>query len=311
MISIVAPVYNVEKYLKKFIESILEQTYKDFELLLISDCPTDNSLSICENYELKDNRIRVIKQGKNGGVAKARNRGLLEAKGDYIMLADSDDYLPKDALTTLINLLEETKADMAMGGFFLDIDGEIKRKKFRDFKKIYNHEKAIKCHLNFHTLYGYPWGKLFKRYVLKNVKDPEDMSSGDDGVFSFLALANANTIAFTDYPVYYYRIRRDSISGHGGDFRQKDLDIFKQIEYIKNRVIKQKEFASDLKVFTFGLIYENLIKLNNSSKEVKELFVDEYKKMKKICDENCNMTILKSSNPKMRVKALKYKIKGV
>ena len=110
MITIVAPVYNVEKYLKKFIESVLNQTYKNFELLLITDCPTDDSLSVCESYALKDNRIRVIKQERNGGVAKARNRGLSETKGDYIMLADSDDYLPQDALEILLSLLNKHPA---------------------------------------------------------------------------------------------------------------------------------------------------------------------------------------------------------
>ena len=311
MITIVAPVYNVEKYLKKFIESVLNQTYKDFELLLITDCPTDNSLSICKSYALQDNRIKVIKQEKNGGVAKARNRGLSEAKGDYIMLADSDDYLPEDALDTLINLLYKTKADMAMGGFFLDIEGEIKRKHFKAFKKLYNHIDAVKCHLNFHTLYGYPWGKLFKKEILENVKDPEDMTSGDDGVFSFYALMNAKSVAFTDHPVYNYRIRRDSLSGHGGDFRKRDLDVFKQLDYVKKRINTEREFENDFKVFMFGLMYEALIKYNNSSKEAKELFLEEYKKIRKICNENCNATILKSSNPKMKIKALKYKFKGV
>lgn len=308
MITIVAPVYNVEKYLKKFIESVLNQTYKNFELLLITDCPTDDSLSICESYALKDNRIRVIKQEKNGGVAKARNRGLSEVKGDYIMLADSDDYLPNDALEILLSLLNKTNSDMVMGGFYLDIEGEIRKKKFRAFKRLYNHIDAVKCHLNFHTLYGYPWGKLFKKEILNDVKDPEDMASGDDGVFSFYALMNAKSVAFTNHPVYYYRIRRDSISGHGEDFRKKDLDVFKQLDYVKRRLKTEKYFENDFKVFTFGLLYEALKKYNISSTDTKNLFLDEYIKMKKVCNENCNTTIWKSSNPKMRIKALKYKL---
>lgn len=309
MITIVAPVYNVEKYLKKFIESIVNQTYEDFELLLVTDCPTDNSLSICEDYQSKDKRIKIIRQERNGGVAKARNKGLKEAKGDYIMLADSDDYLPNDALKTLKDLIDNNNADMAMGGFYLDIEGEIKRKKFKAFRKIYNHKEAAKCHLNFHTLYGYPWGKLFKREVLENVVDPEDMSSGDDGVFSFYALMNATSVAFTDHPVYYYRIRRDSLSGHGGNFSTRDLDVFRQIEYVKSRLKNEKEFDNDFKVFCFGLLCGAINKYNNSSNEVKSQFKDRYDEMKKICDENCNTVILKSSNPKMKIKAIKYKMK--
>ena len=309
MISIVAPVYNVEKYLDKFLKSIINQTIKDFELLLVTDCPTDNSLEICEKYQKIDNRIKIIKQEKNGGVAKARNRGLAEASGEYIMLADSDDYLPSDALEHLLTLLNNTDADIAMGGFYFDIEGEIKKKKFRAYKKIYNHKEAIKAHLNFHTLYGYPWGKLFKREILTNVKDPEDMSSGDDGVFSFLALKNAKNIAFTDYPVYYYRIRRDSLSGHGGNFEIRDLDVFKQIEYIKESIKDEKAYLNDFKIFTFGLLNGAIQKYNKSDNKSKTKFKTEYDKMKKICDEYCNVVIFKSFNPRMKANALMYRIK--
>lgn len=135
MISIVAPVYNVEKFLPQFIDSILAQSYKEFELLLVDDCGTDKSSSICKDYEKKDKRIRVIKQDHNGGLAKARNRGIAEAKGEYIMFADSDDYLAPDALEVSIKLLDETNADISYAGYYTDREGTIRRNKFRQAKK--------------------------------------------------------------------------------------------------------------------------------------------------------------------------------
>lgn len=308
MISIVAPVYNVEKYLDKFLKSILNQTYTDFELLLITDCPTDKSVQICEEYAKKDQRIKIIKQEKNGGVAKARNKGLSEAHGDYIMLADSDDYLEYNALDILYKNIKKNNSDISMGVFYCDVEGEIKIKKFRFAKKIYTHDEAIKHHLNFRTLYGYPWGKLFKKEILRNVKNPEDMSSGEDGVFSLEALKNSNKLTFVEQPVYYYRIRRDSLSGHGGNFGKRDLDVFKQISYIEEILRNDKQYDKDIKVFKFALLYGAIEKYEASDEDSKIRYIEDYNKMKSICNNICNNVICNSINPRIRFMALKYKI---
>ena len=150
--------YIVEKYLKQFIESIINQTYKNFELLLVTDCPTDNSELICKTYAEKDDRVHIIPNEVNMGVAKTRNNGLAVAKGNYIMLADSDDYLTEDALEKAYQLLIKDKTDIVYCGFYTDFEGDIQRKKFRFYKRKYDYEKAIKSHLSFHTLYGYPGG---------------------------------------------------------------------------------------------------------------------------------------------------------
>lgn len=104
LISIVSPVYNVASYLDVFVQSILDQTYQNFELLLVTDCPTDSSLNICKKYSETDSRVKIIEQPFNMGVARARNRGLSLAAGEYVMLADSDDYLAQNALELELNL---------------------------------------------------------------------------------------------------------------------------------------------------------------------------------------------------------------
>ena len=306
MISIVAPVYNVEKYLEQFIESILKQTYTEFELLLVDDCGTDASSEICRKFEKKDNRIRVIKQPCNGGVAKARNRGIAEARGEYIMLADSDDYLASNALEVSMRLMNETKADITYAGFYMDREGIIEKKKFRNAKRKYSYEKAVKEHLNLHTLYGYPWGKLFKREILEGIKDPEDMSCGDDGVFSYRALSNAkNGVAFTNIPIYYYRIRGGSLSGHGQAFGNRDLDVFKQIRYVTECTDEQKHY-DDIRTFTFALYNDAVNKYLLSDQESKECFVNEYNEMQKFMQQNWKKVAMHASNPRIKILALKY-----
>lgn len=306
MISIVAPVYNVKPYLSQFIDSVLSQTYKDFELILVDDCGTDGSGELCQEYAKMDRRIRVIKQPQNGGVSKARNRGLSEVKGDYIMLADSDDYLDSRALEITYHLLISTNTDIAYGGFYTDCDSVIKKKKFRLYKRKYSLDSAIKSHLNLHTLYGYPWGKLFRREVLSDVYDPEDMSCGDDGVFSYRALCNAKRgVSFTEEPIYYYRIRTDSLSGHGDQFAERDLDVMKQVKYVTECTPQQ--YQKELQVFKFLLYSGAIDKYKKSDLETRIKYMKEYQMMKKDCDSIWRKVLLDALNPKSKLKALKYR----
>lgn len=308
MISIVAPVYNVEKFLPQFIDSVLAQSYKEFELLLIDDCGTDKSSAICKDYEQKDKRIRVIKQAHNGGVAKARNRGIAEAKGEYIMLADSDDYLTPNALEISIKLLTETNADISYAGYYTDCEGKIKQKKFKQAKKRYSYNEAIRAHLNLNTLYGYPWGKLFKRDVLDGVENPEDMSCGEDGVFSYRALSNAkNGVAFTYSPIYYYRIRSGSLSGHGQVFGKRDLDVFSQIKYVSS-CTDINEYDNDIRAFTFSLYYGAMKKYLSSDADTKKKYMKEYKIIKIFLQENWKNVMFFAKNPRIKILALNYRL---
>ena len=115
MISIVVPVYNVEKYLHKCVDSILNQTFQDFELILVNDGSTDGSATICETYAATNEKVRVIHK-KNGGLSDARNVGIANAIGEYVTYIDSDDYISKEYLEVLQQLLISNNADIAVGG---------------------------------------------------------------------------------------------------------------------------------------------------------------------------------------------------
>lgn len=126
MVSIIVPVYNAEKYLANTLDSIIRQSYKNFELLLINDGSTDKSKAICDKFALKDRRIKVLDKN-NGGVSSARNYGLSVAEGEYVIFIDSDDYLTADMLETLVNDIESTKSDVAICGFWHVTEDEYKK----------------------------------------------------------------------------------------------------------------------------------------------------------------------------------------
>ena len=122
-ISVIVPVYNAEKYLSRCIDSILNQTYKDFELILINDGSKDKSIDILRKYENIDNRIKVI-DNSNNGVSKTRNIGIRLAQGEYIQFIDSDDFIDENMFEYNINTVEQENADIVMTGFYLDIESK-------------------------------------------------------------------------------------------------------------------------------------------------------------------------------------------
>ena len=119
LISIIMPVYNAEKYLNRSIESIMNQTYNNIEIILVNDGSTDNSLEICTSYQEKDNRIKLINQA-NKGVSFARNKGIDEATGDYIMFIDSDDYVEKNMIEDMVSKITEDDIDLVISGIKMD-----------------------------------------------------------------------------------------------------------------------------------------------------------------------------------------------
>lgn len=305
MISIITPIYNSEKYLDSFLQSLLRQTYKDFELLLINDCSTDNSLKICNEYAKKDNRIKVFSNEKNSGISKTRNFGLTKIKGEYVIFSDDDDYWPEDALEKLMEISKKYNADIAIGGFYVVYDNKAVRKKFITAKKVYTKESALKHYLNYKTIYGYPWGKLFKKETLKNLKFSEEVSLGEDAIFSFDALMNANMVAFTKEPVYYYRKRNDSYSLHGSDINKREIGSLAQLEYVK-KFINIPIVKKNYNIYAFELNYQIYIKYKRSSIDAQKKFFSDYKKIKSTLDDNWKYVLFYSINLRLKIHAIKY-----
>lgn len=205
MISIIVPIYNTEKYLKRCIESILNQTYKNIELLLIDDGSTDNSLKICEEYALKDDRIRVFHK-ENGGQGSARNMGIENAKGEYIGFVDSDDYISPQMYEILLNDIETYDADISScrTGHTEDFDVT-----GTDEIRIYENDEIIEMHLKFTEEIGQsPADKLYKKKMWDEVRFLQ-IRAYEDAATIYRVLYKAKKVVYRDISLYHY-IRRDN-----------------------------------------------------------------------------------------------------
>lgn len=201
-ISVIVPVYKVEKYIHRCVDSILTQTFTDFELILVDDGSPDNCGAICDEYAAKDDRIRVIHQ-ENGGVSKARNVGLDVAEGEYIAFCDSDDFLENDYLEKI----SEHKSDLVICGTIVVDETEtvIETRSFTD--REYNTRDEIDFGTIYREFAAYsPYGKLFRNKILKeaHICFPEGISWGEDGMFVADYLCQINSLRVLSYSGYYY-----------------------------------------------------------------------------------------------------------
>ena len=209
LVSIIVPVYNGEKYLAKCLESILLQTYPNFELILINDGSTDSSGDICQLYVQKDKRIHFINK-VNAGVSEARNDGLKKATGEYIMFVDSDDWLDKRCLEFLLANLLEYKCDLSIVGYReIEIDGKLDSDtSLIGFERLMTAEETME-HLfqaiDFFSL-CYPWGKLYKKSIIdeNHLCFDKRIAIGEDRLFIFEYLLHCKWVFCSSTAFYSY-----------------------------------------------------------------------------------------------------------
>ena len=207
-ISVIVPVYNVEKYLPRCIDSILAQTFTDFELLLIDDGSSDNSGKICDKYARKDKRIRVFHK-ENGGVSSARNIGLDKAKGEWITFVDSDDYVGKNWLTYFYPT-DKDKGYLRVQGY--EIIQSNQRTCIISSQSIFFCTKSeilkniIELESSKILLYKTPWNKMYSNSVIKknNIYFDESVSLGEDYLFTLNYLCHINTLNIIECHEYKY-----------------------------------------------------------------------------------------------------------
>lgn len=239
-ISVIVPVYNVEKYLNKCIDSILEQTFKDMEIILINDGSTDNSKNICNTYKQKDNRIKVIHK-ENGGLSDARNVGIDISTGEYIAFIDSDDWVEKTMLEYLYNLGNINNADIVQGDYIEAYDENCTINKVSeeiikyDSQHILDELYGEKC-----TKTVVVWNKIYKRELFKEIRFPKGKLHEDEFT-TYKLFHRANLIIDTNKTIYYYRQREGSITNSCFNIRHLDqLDAIKERKeyFIENRLDK-------------------------------------------------------------------------
>lgn len=209
-VSFILPIYNVEKYLSECVESILAQTYRDFEVLLVDDGSPDYCPQICDDWSKKDARIKVIHK-PNGGVSSARNAGLKVATGKYVCFVDSDDILPVDALEKLVDSIEEKQVDYALGGFQFMYGNNLIYHSLRLKEGKYAFKDIMCDFIDDGTLSGFLLGSvcggLYRLDIINkhNLKFVDGLKNNEDGLFNFEYALKATSMCVIDVPVYNYR----------------------------------------------------------------------------------------------------------
>lgn len=210
--TIIAPVYNTEPYLPNFLDSVVNQTFKDFELILVDDGSTDKSLDICHNYAEKDNRITVLTQ-KNQGAGPARNNGIKNAKGEYLLFLDSDDWINTEKLEILNNTLSSHPCDLLIFGaeevLFNKKEIEIGREPIVPKSLELTSLQACRqefCNLIFTSILNTPWNKLFKKGIVdKYSVEFADTRRAQDAFFNMDYYRHIESIYSIPDLLYYYR----------------------------------------------------------------------------------------------------------
>lgn len=211
-ISVIVPVYNVEKYLPRCLDSILASTFKDFEVILVDDCGPDNSRAICDEYAAKDARVRVIANPHNMGVSAARNNGLDNARGKYISFIDSDDYIDATMYEKMRTAIERNNVDMAgCNAWNVEENGKKEVIKYLGIKKDSKTSFAALGNgiykSSFHVC-----RLLFKKEVIENARFPEGIPFAEDAAFLLEVYPKLNDIYFLAEPLYYYCRHFDNVT---------------------------------------------------------------------------------------------------
>lgn len=230
-ISILVPVYNVEQYLPRCIESVLTQDFQDWEMILVDDGSPDKCPQICDEYAEKDNRIKVIHK-PNGGANSARLTGVEMSQGAYLMFLDSDDHLLPKALSILYNKIGEGY-DIVKGND-IRFNGDwnkIEKPRFVG-KEIWGHKEYLKSVLNYDVL-PYLWGGLYKRDLFSSnvLRDNQDLQIGEDWISNISVWNKVDKYIAIDYPVYAYFINDDSMM-------QKNVISFEYQKKMKDKIMK-------------------------------------------------------------------------
>lgn len=223
-ISVIVPVYNTEDYLEKCIRSIMNQTYKNLEIITINDGSTDNSLSILENLKKEDDRIIIINQ-ENMGVSKARNKGLDYATGEFIGFVDSDDFLEEDMYDIMIKHLIEENADLCrIKAFIYNREGGIEE--ISNDRKIYTYNNELEI-MNVYLqneLKIAVWDKLFRKSAVENIRFDSSLFN-EDAAYVWEACLNSRKVVM-DTKQLYHHIKRSNNSLTSAPFSESNLTLY-------------------------------------------------------------------------------------
>ena len=268
-ISVIVPVYNVEKYLSRCVDSILNQTYQDFEILLVDDGSPDNCGKICDEYAEKDSRIFVIHQ-KNGGLSAARNTGIdwfyEQGKSNYITFVDSDDWLHPEYLRALMNGISENNMKISVCNY-KRVTAETPHESCDNFNfELTSPEDFL---VNHSWQYNYAWGKLYHKSVFDDIRYPVGKNF-EDAFTTYKVLHKCEEIAYTELRLYYYLRNEQGISR--SPWKPSELVIFdamqEQLNFYKEKGL-QRAFEKEFQLFVHHHAYQ-ITRIKENKKDLKK-----------------------------------------
>lgn len=286
LISIIIPVYKVEKYLEKCIESVLKQTYTNLQIILVDDGSPDNCGKICDEYAKKDSRIEVIHKA-NGGLSDARNVGISKAKGRYIGFVDSDDYIKEDMYEILLNLIKKYDADVSICNLYDVIDGnECIRNKENGIRE-YSRIDILKEILLDKNIQSYAWNKLYEKELFDEIKYPIGKKYEDIGT-TFYLFEKCNKIVVTSEPEYYYLKRADSLVNNVTESTILDYTeiIIQRYIYIKQNIKELRKYNNYYLAKTLITAHNDIENLENISEEMQQRYKKLYELVLEIIKSN-------------------------
>ena len=256
LISIIVPIYRVEQYLKQCLESILNQTYKNLEIILVDDGSPDNCPKICDEYAKKDNRIKVIHK-ENGGVSSARNAGLENVTGDYISFIDPDDYVSCDFIEILYNMIESNNVDIAECDFIKFETEPILEELENTIDIISSTDMHYRIYSEFNLRTVVLWNKIYKVSIFENLRFPIGRINEDEALIHEIINNAKNGVVISNLKLYYYRFNPKSIMGK--KFNVNRLDILKAI-------YERKEFYKKINIKELYdktvMLYQRILRYN-------------------------------------------------
>ena len=258
MVSIVVPIYNAEQYLRRCVDSILNQEYTDFELLLVNDGSTDASGDICEEYGDQDPRVIVI-QKENTGVSDSRNRALDRARGKYLQFLDSDDWITPDATRLFVRAAEEYGCDMVISDFYRVVGERLSTKGDIEEEGVLTREEFA-AHMMENPAdfyYGVLWNKLYRRDIVEEhkLRMDTDISWCEDFMFNLEYIRHARRFYALHTPIYYYVKTKGSLASQGMNLSKTikmKLTVFTYYKDFYKNVLDEEEYEKNrLQVYRF------------------------------------------------------------
>ena len=280
-VSVIIPVYNSEKYLKQCLDSVVNQTLKNIEIIVVNDGSTDNSLQIIQEYVNKYSNVKLINK-QNEGCYKARNIGLEVADGEYIAFLDSDDYIESNMYEKLYLKAKQTNADIVSSNYYISQDDKLKLVDFSSSVALLEKSNNKVIGAKNIILDAIIWSRIFKKQMLfeKNIKFHSDIYMADDAFFHIITMLNAEKIVYISDILYTYRIsRKDSITS---SYNERNFDCIKVAKRIMDYAItnNMEHFMPQIVAFVLRLNIVGYNRIGNSYKkqyfEQMCKFVDDY-----------------------------------